>query len=111
VTIFTIWFQDFPNNLVILLAATAMAGLFVYTFARSAMVAEGGRQGWARKVTSANTKLLFAVLFVAWAIVFGITLSIVPHEGANSPYGGIGLIAMFSGFFITMGLIWSVIGD
>ena len=110
-TIFTIWFQDFPNNFVILLAATAMAGGFVYTFARSAMVAEGGRQAWARKVSGPNSKILFAILFVAWAIVFGITLSIVPHEGANSPYGGIGLIAMFSGFFITMGLIWSVIGD
>ena len=68
-TIFTVWFQDFPNNLFILLAASAMAGLFVYTFARSAMVAEGGRQGWASKVTSPNTKLLFTVLFVAWAIV------------------------------------------
>src|SRR5688572_21778083 len=67
VTIFTIWFQDFPNNLVTLLPATAMAGRFVYTFARSAMVAEGGRQGRARKVTSANTKRLFAVLFVPWA--------------------------------------------
>ena len=95
----------------ILLAASAMAGLFVYTFARSAMVAEGGRQAWARKVTGPNSKILFAILFVAWALVFGITLSIVPHEGANSPYGGIGLIAMFSGFFILMGLIWSVIGE
>ena len=110
-TIFTIWFQDFPNNFVILLAATAMAGGFVYIFMRSAMVAEGGRQAWARKATGPNSKILFAILFVAWALVFGITLSIVPHEGASSPYGGIGLIAMFSGFFITMGLIWSVIGD
>ena len=59
----------------------------------------------------AMKRLILAVSFVAWALVFGITLSIVPHEGANSPYGGIGLIAMFSGFFITMGLIWSVIGD
>ncbi|MCJ7712581.1 MAG: hypothetical protein MUQ32_17315 [Chloroflexi bacterium] len=110
-TIFTIWFQDFPNNFVILLIATAIAGGFVYTFARSAMVAEGGRQTWARKITGPNSRLLFATLFVVWAIVFGITLQLVPHEGANSPYGGIGLIAMFSGFFIMMGLIWSVIGD
>jgi hypothetical protein len=48
---------------------------------------------------------------VLWAIVFGIGLQLVPHEGASSPYGGIGLIAMFSGFFIMMGLIWSVIGE
>ena len=110
-TIFTIWFQNFPNNLVIFLFAVAIAGGFVYTFARSAMVAEGGRQPWARRVTGPNSKMLFTVLFIAWAVVFGIGLQLVPHEGASSPYGGIGLIAMFSGFFIMMGLIWSVIGD
>jgi hypothetical protein len=111
VTIFTIWFQNFPNNFVIFLAASALAGLFVYTFARSAMVAEGGRQGWSRRITGPNSKLTFSVLFVAWAVIFGIGLQLVPHEGASSPYGGLGLIAMFSGFFIMMGLIWSVIGE
>ncbi len=110
-TIFTIWFDNFPNNLVILLVAAAIAGAFVFVFARSAMVAEGGRQGWVRKITSPNSKLLFAALFVVWALVFGIGLQLVPHEGASSPYGGLGLIALFSGFFITMGLIWSVIGE
>jgi hypothetical protein len=111
VTIFTIWFDNFPNNLVILLAAAAIAGAFVFVFARSAMVAEGGRQGWTRKITGPNSKLLFAALFVVWALVFGIGLQLVPHEGASSPYGGLGLIALFSGFFIMMGLIWSVIGE
>lgn len=110
-TIFTIWFQNFPNNFVILIAAAAMAGGFVYVFARSAMVAEGGRQGWVRRITGPNSKFVFAALFVAWAVVFGIGLQLVPHEGASSPYGGLGLIALFSGFFIMMGLIWSVIGD
>ncbi len=110
-TIFTIWFQNFPNNLVILVAAALIAGGFVYTFARSAMVAEGGRQPWARKMTQPNSKLLFTALFVAWAVVFGVGLQLVPHEGASSPYGGLGLIALFSGFFIMMGLIWSVIGE
>lgn len=110
-TIFTIWFQNFPNNFVILLAAAAISGLFVYVFARSAMVAEGGRQAWVRSVTGPNAKLLFSILFILWAIVFGIGLQLVPHEGASSPYGGLGLIALFSGFFIMMGLIWSVIGD
>ena len=110
-TIFTIWFQNFPNNFVIFLFAVSIAGGFVYTFARSAMVAEGGRQPWARRVTGPNSKMLFTVLFIAWAVVFGVGLQMVPHEGASSPYGGLGLIAMFSGFFIMMGLIWSVIGD
>ena len=110
-TIFTIWFQNFPNNFVIFLAALAIAAGFVFVFARSAMVAEGGRQGWTRRVTGPNSKLLFALLAVVWALVFGIGLQLVPHEGASSPYGGLGLIALFSGFFIMMGLIWSVIGE
>ena len=110
-TIFTVWFDNFPNNFVILVAGVAMAGLFVWVFLRAALVAEGGRQPLARRVTGPNSKMLFSVLLVAWAVVFGITLQLVPHEGASSPYGGIGLIAMFSGFFILMGLIWSVIGE
>jgi hypothetical protein len=111
VTIFTIWFQEIPDYLVILLAGVAMAGLFVFIFAKSAMVAEGGRQGWVRRITGPNSKILFAILFGLWALVFGIALQLVPHEGASSPYGGIGLIALFTGFFIMMGLIWSVVGD
>jgi hypothetical protein len=77
---------------------------------RSAMTAEGG-SGWVRKVTGPNAKFLFAFLFVAWALVFGVGLQLVPHEGANSPYGGIGLIALFTGFFIMMGFLWAVIGE
>ena len=111
VTIFTVWFTQLPDYFVILLAGVAMAGLFVLIFMKAAMVAEGGRQPLVRRMTGPNTKLLFAGLLVAWVVVFGIGLQLVPQEGANSPYGGIGLIAMFSGFFILMGLIWSVIGD
>jgi phosphatidylglycerophosphate synthase len=110
VTIFTIWFTN-PEYLVILFSALAIAGSFVYIFLRSAMVAEGGRQGWVRRVTGPNSRLAFAILFVVWAVVFAIVLQLVPHEGASSPYGGIGLIALFSGFFIMMGLIWSVVGE
>ena len=53
----------------------------------------------------------FGLLFIAWAVIFGVGLQLVPHEGANSPYGGIGLIALFSGFFVMMGFLWSVIGE
>ena len=63
-TIFTVWFQNFPNNFVILLVAAAIAGGFVFVFAKAAMVAEGGRQPLARKMTAPNTKLLFAALMV-----------------------------------------------
>ena len=77
---------------------------------KAAMSAEGGAR-WVRKITNPNAKFLFLFLFIAWALFFGIGLQLVPHEGANSPYGGIGLIALFSGFFIMMGFLWAVIGE
>ena len=82
----------------------------IYIILRSAMTAEGGST-WVRKITNPNAKFLFAFLFIAWAVVFGIGLQLVPHTGANSPYGGIGLIALFTGFFIMMGFLWAVIGE
>ena len=85
--------------------------LMIYIMLRSAMTAEGGAK-WVKKyVTNPNGKFLFAFLFIAWAIFFGVALQLVPHTGANSPYGGIGLIALFSGFFIMMGFLWAVIGE
>jgi hypothetical protein len=77
---------------------------------KSAMTAEGGSR-WVRWITNPNGKFIFTFLFIGWAIFFGVGLQLVPHTGANSPYGGIGLIALFSGFFIMMGLLWSVIGE
>ena len=90
--------------------SAAITILMVAIFLRSAMSAEG-RTGWVRRITSPNAKILFGVLFVVWAVVFGIGLQFVPHVGANSPYGGLGLIALFSGFFIMMGFLWAVIGE
>lgn len=110
-TLFTIWFTKLPDFPVILIAAMILSGGFVFVFARSAMVAEGGRHGWTRRITQPNGKVIFAVLAIVWALVFGIGLQLIPHEGASSPYGGLGLIALFSGFFIMMGFIWSVVGE
>jgi hypothetical protein len=89
-------------------AALVIAMIFIIQ--RSAMTAEGG-SSWVRRITGPNAKFLFTFLFIAWALVFGIGLQLVPHEGANSPYGGIGLIALFTGFFIMMGFLWAVIGE
>ena len=77
---------------------------------RSAMTVEGGSR-WVRKITNANGKFLFTFLFIVWAVVFGIGLQLVPHVGASSPYGALGLIALFTGFFIIMGFLWAVIGE
>ena len=90
--------------------SAAIVILMIAIILRSAMVAEGGAT-WVKKVTNPNAKFLFAFLFIGWAVVFGVGLQLVPHTGANSPYGGIGLIALFSGFFIMMGFLWAVIGE
>ena len=84
----------------------AMIGIIL----KAALSTEGGA-GWVKKVTNPNAKFLFGFLFVGWAIFFGVTLQLVPHEGAGSPYGAMGLIALFSGFFIMMGFLWAVIGE
>ena len=90
--------------------SAAVVILMIGIMLRSAMVAEGGST-WVKKITNPNAKFLFAFLFIGWAIFFGVALQLVPHTGANSPYGGIGLIALFSGFFIMMGFLWAVIGE
>ena len=85
---------------------TAMIGIML----KAALSSEGGA-GWVRRITNPNAKFLFTFLFIVWALVFGIGLQLVPHSGASTPYGALGLIMMFSGFFIMMGLLWAVIGE
>ena len=91
-------------------ASVLVVTLMIFVFAKAALAGDG-RAAWTRRITGPNGKWLFGLLFVAWAVVFGVGLQLVPHEGANSPYGGIGLVAMFTGFFVIMGFIWSVIGE
>jgi len=110
VTIFTLWFEDFPNNLPSLIFSLGVAVLFVVIFQKAAMSAEG-RSKFVRRITGPNGKIFFGLLFVLWAVVFGVGLQLVPHSGANTPYGGLGLIALFSGVFISMGFLWAVIGE
>jgi hypothetical protein len=90
--------------------ATALTVLMLVILVR-AMLSAAGPTSLSRFVTRPSSKFLFAALFIAWAVLFGIGLQLVPHEGANSPYGGLGLIAMFTGLFIMMGFIWAVIGE
>ena len=104
--LFTIIFQR-PIEFGISIGITL---LMITIFLRAAMVAER-RENWVRHITGPNGKFVFGFLFLVWAVVFGIGLQLVPHIGANSPYGGLGLIALFTGFFIMMGFLWSVIGE
>lgn len=90
--------------------ATAITVVMLIIIFRAALSAQGP-SGLGRMMGRPTSKWLFGLLFVGWAVVFGIGLQLVPHEGANSPYGGIGLIAMFTGVFIMFGFLWSVIGE
>jgi hypothetical protein len=106
VQLFTVFFQH-PVEFGI---SIGISLLMVVIFLRAAISAER-REGWVRRITGPNGKFVFGFLFLVWAVVFGVGLQLVPHIGANSPYGGIGLIAMFTGFFIMMGFLWAVIGE
>jgi hypothetical protein len=100
-----------PLQFTIFAVSIGLAVIILIPALRSAMTAEGRQPRWVRTITSMNARYLFAMLFLAWALVFGIGLQLVPQEGANSPYGALALIAMFSGFFVMMGLLWAVIRD
>ena len=104
-------FSKMPESLVAFVLAIAIAGLMVFIFLRAAVSAEGRPSRLRRFIRQPNTKILFAILFVGWAVVFAAALTIVPHEGASSPYGALAIVALFSGFFIMMGFLWAVIGD
>ena len=90
--------------------STGVVVLMIGIMLKAALSSEGGAR-WVRRVTNPNTKFLFTFLFIVWAVGFGIGLQLVPHSGASTPYGALGLIMMFSGFFIMMGLLWAVIGE
>lgn len=104
--LFTVFFQH-PVEFGL---ATALTLLMLVILVR-AMFSAAGPTSLSRFVTRPSSRYLFGALFIAWAVVFGIALQLVPHEGANSPYGGLGLIAMFTGVFVMMGFIWAVIGE
>jgi hypothetical protein len=100
-----------PLQFTIFATSIVLAALIIIPALRSAMSAEGRQVRWVRAITSINARYAFAALFLVWAVVFGVGLQLVPQEGANSPYGALGLIALFTGFFVMMGLLWAVIRD
>lgn len=103
-------FSHLPESLVAFAASALVVTLMIGIMLKAVLSTEGGRR-WVKAVTNPNAKFLFTFLFIGWAVFFGIVLQLVPHVGASSPYGAIGLIALFTGFFIMMGLLWAVIGE
>ena len=103
-------FSQFPQSFVAFAVAGGVAFLMIVVVLKAALSTERGAR-WVRLITNPNGKFLFTILFIVWALVFGIGLQLVPHIGASSPYGAMGLIALFTGFFIMMGFLWAVIGE
>lgn len=103
-------FSAMPVSLVAFGIAIGITTVMIGIILKSTLSSEGGRR-WVRAITNPNAKILFTVLFIGWAVFFGFVLQLVPHVGASSPYGALGLVAMFTGFFIMMGLLWAVIGE
>jgi len=92
--------------------AGILAGGFVLIFMRAAMSPErkAGAIGWVRAITGPSTRYLFAFLAIVWVVGFGLLIPQFQNTAASA-YGALALIALFSGFFIMMGLLWSVIGE
>jgi hypothetical protein len=103
-------FSKMPESLIAFGISIGLVALMIGVMLKAVLSTEGGRR-WVKAITNVNAKFLFTFLFIGWAVFFGIVLQLVPHTGASSPYGALGLIGMFAGFFIMMGLLWSVIGE
>jgi hypothetical protein len=77
---------------------------------RSAMTAEGRQPRWvARSPRSAPATCSPGCSWLGPGVRHRPAAG--PSGGASSPYGSLALIAMFSGFFVMMGLLWAVIRD
>jgi hypothetical protein len=103
-------FSHMPESLVAFAVSGAVVTLMIVIMLKAVLTTEGGRR-WVKAITNVNAKFLFTFLFIGWALFFGIILQLVPHVGASSPYGALGMIGLFTGFFIMMGLLWAVIGE
>jgi hypothetical protein len=100
-----------PLTMVIFAIATTLGAIIIIPAFLAARSTEGRPPRWVRMLTSVSARWATLGLIVVWAVTFGVILAIVPRIGANSPYGAIGLIALFTGFFVFMSFIWAVVRD
>ena len=103
-------FASFPISTVAWALAIGIASVMIFIVLRSALATEGGAR-WVKRITNPNARFLFAFLWVLWLLLFGILLFLVPQIGAGTPYGALGLIALFTGSFLLFGFLWAVIGE
>ncbi len=100
-----------PLTFAIFVMAIGLGVMIIVPAFAAALSTEGRPPRWVRMLTSINARYATFALIVVWAVVFGAILAIVPRTGANSPYGAIGLVALFTGFFAFMSFIWAVVRD
>ena len=94
-TLFTLPF----TNPIEFFISLAIGGGFVYIFQKAAMSQEQRETSWVKRfVTGPNSKVLWGALWVGWAVVFGLLLGSFEDKTAHSPYGSVGLIALFSSY-------------
>ena len=103
-------FSALPASLVAFVVSAGVVAVMLLIVLRSALSTEGGAR-WVRRITNPNARYLFTFLWILWLGFFGVLLFIVPHIGAGTPYGAIGLIALFTGSFLLFGFLWAVIGE
>jgi len=107
-TLFTLPF----TNPIEFFISLGIGGGFVFIFLKSAMSGEQRETAWVRRfVTGPNSKVLWGAAWVAWAVIFGLLLGTFEDKSAASAYGSVGIVALFSGFFLMMGFIWASIGE
>ncbi len=87
--------------------ALGVAGGLVALILRSALVPEGRFSSLSHAVTGRNTRWMFLILIVVWAVVMG---SINFLSLSYLTVGGLAFMGMLIGLLLFMGFIWSVIG-
>ena len=90
--------------------SAAIVILMIGIMLQAAMSTEGGAR-WVRRSPTRTRSSCSRSCSSGGRSSSGSVCSSCPTRAPNSPYGGIGLIALFSGFFIMMGLLWAVIGE
>ena len=78
-------FSKFPESFVAFLIAIGIAALMVFIFLRAASTAEGRPSFLRRWIRLPNTKILFTLLFIGWAVIFGVGLTLVPSNTGHAP--------------------------
>ncbi|HEY7599457.1 MAG TPA: hypothetical protein VH741_05985 [Candidatus Limnocylindrales bacterium] len=101
-------FQALVGQPIALLATVALAGLMTAIFVLVALVPSRRYTGWARTITSINTRWLFFLLILGWIGAMGLLAA----QGLGpQQMGAPALVGLFAGIFLFMGFIWAVIGE